>query len=403
MKDVEIAYLVDPDSRLFASRSAAVAKLAGNTPRCVQDVRRALDDKSLDALSIAAPNHWHALMAIWACQAGKDVHVEKPCSHNVVEGRRIVEAARKYHRLVQHGTQRRSDPKWTILATDVRRGKYGRLRAAWAYTYRPRLSIGVKSGEAPPPEFDYNLWVGPAPMQPYRTNLVPYEWHWIWDFGNGEIGNLGAHQLDVTRWAMPADAAPRNVVSLGGRFGCQDQGQTPNTQLTVYDCGDVKLVCQQRGLVNRKAVKVTVEFHTDDGVVRPPARSNVANDSAAYCGTTAARRHKLQVIYRLSTQPTPRYSCASKSPLVVIHASDRMPIRPIRFSLDRDSPGARPTNVSLQWTWVSFQFFDRTPSARPTARFPRLSAASLVSLPTAYCSPIVGRPVPDASEGVYPA
>ena len=268
MRDVEIAYLVDPDSRLFASRSAAVAKLAGNTPQCVQDVRRALDDKSLDVVSIATPNHWHALMAVWACQAGKDVHVEKPCSHNVVEGRRIVEAARKYDRIVQHGTQRRSDPKWTMLTTDVRRGKYGRLRAAWAYTYRPRLSIGVKSGETPPPELDYNLWVGPAPMQPYRTNLVPYEWHWIWDFGNGEIGNLGAHQLDVARWAMPADAAPRSVVSLGGRFGCQDQGQTPNTQLTVYDCGDVKLVCQQRGLVDRKAVKVTVEFHTDEGVVR---------------------------------------------------------------------------------------------------------------------------------------
>lgn len=268
MKDVEIAYLVDPDSRLFASRSAVVTRLGGNTPQCVQDVRRALDDKSLDAISIATPNHWHALMAIWACQAGKDVHVEKPCGHNVVEGRRIVEAARKYGRIVQHGTQRRSDPKWAMLTADVRRGKYGRLRVAWAYTYRPRLSIGTKTPEPPPDGLDYPLWVGPAPLHPYRVNLVPYEWHWIWDFGNGEIGNLGTHQLDVARWAMPADAAPQGVVSLGGRFGYQDQGQTPNTQLTVFELGDLKLFCEQRGLVDRKAVQVTVEFHTDDGVIK---------------------------------------------------------------------------------------------------------------------------------------
>jgi len=136
------------------------------------------------------------------------------------------------------------------------------------HIYRPRQSIGVKNPEQPPAELDYPLWVGPAPMHPYRTNLVPYDWHWIWDFGDGEIGNLGTHQLDLARWAMPGDAAPRSVVSLGGRFGYEDQGQTPNTQLTVFDCGDVKLLCEQRGLTARKAVKVTVDFHTDEGVIR---------------------------------------------------------------------------------------------------------------------------------------
>jgi predicted dehydrogenase len=268
MKDVEIAYLVDPDSRLFASRSAKVKQLAGNTPQCVQDFRRVLDDKTLDAVSIVTPNHWHALLAIWACQAGKDVHVEKPCSHDIVEGRRIVEAARKYDRIVQHGTQRRSDPRWIMLTNDVRRGKYGKLRVAYAYATRPRTSIGLKDPEEPPAELDYNLWVGPSPVHPFRTNLVHYEWHWIWDYGNGEIGNLAAHQLDVARWAMPVDAVPRSVVSLGGRFGYKDQGQTPNTQLTVFDFGDTKLFCEQRGLVPRKTSKVTVEFHTDEGVVR---------------------------------------------------------------------------------------------------------------------------------------
>ena len=269
MDDAEVTWLVDPDSRLFASRSAIVQKLAGNTPRCVQDFRRVLDDKTLDAVSIVTPDHWHALLAIWACQAGKDAHVEKPCSHNIAEGRKIVEAARKYDRIVQHGTQRRSDPGWIRLTSDVRNGRFGRLLHACVYTYRPRESIGIRKPERPPAELDYNLWTGPAPSShPYRTNLVHYKWHWIWDFGSGEIGNLGTHQMDLARWAMPAGTAPRSVVSLGGRFGYEDQGQTPNTQLTAYDLGDIKLYCQQRGLVDRKSVKVTVDFHTDQGVVR---------------------------------------------------------------------------------------------------------------------------------------
>jgi predicted dehydrogenase len=268
MPDVQIAYLVDPDSRLFASRSAEVRELAGNTPQCVQDFRRALDDKTLDAVSIVTPNHWHALLTIWACQAGKDVHVEKPCSHTIDEGRKLVEAARKYERIVQHGTQRRSDPRFIRLTTDVRNGRFGKLLSAYVYTFRPRESIGFRDPQPPPGELDYHLWTGPAPTHPYRTNLVHYDWHWIWDFGNGEIGNLGTHQLDVARWAMPPDAAPRSVVSLGGRFGYEDQGQTPNTQLTVFDCGDVRLFCEQRGLVTRNAGKVTVDFHTTEGVVR---------------------------------------------------------------------------------------------------------------------------------------
>ena len=268
MKDVEIAWLVDPDSRLFESRSAKVKALAGNTPQCVQDFRRVLDDKSLDAVSIVTPNHWHALMAIWACQAGKDVHLEKPCSHEIVEGRRVVEAARKYDRIVQHGTQRRSDPRWIMLTNDVRNGKYGKLRVAYAYATRPRTSIGIRPPEEPPKELDYNLWMGPSPLHPFRTNLVHYEWHWIWDYGNGEIGNLAAHQLDVARWAMPDGASPQSVISLGGRFGYEDQGQTPNTQLTIIDLGLAKIFCEQRGLVDRKQAKVTVEFHTDDGVIK---------------------------------------------------------------------------------------------------------------------------------------
>jgi predicted dehydrogenase len=268
MKDVEIAYLVDPDSRLFASRSDLVKRLAGNTPVCVQDIRQALADKSLDAVSIVTPNHWHSLMAIWACQAGKDVYVEKPCSHNIREGRKLVEAARKYDRIVQHGTQRRCDPQWIQLVNDVRSGKYGKLLISYGYASRSRLSIGAKDPQEPPKELDFNLWLGSAPVQPFRTNLVHYNWHWSWDFGDGEIGNMGSHQLDVCRWAMPAGATPKSVVSLGGRFGYQDQGQTPNTQLTMIDFGEVKLILEIRGLVGDQHWKITNEFHTDQGVVR---------------------------------------------------------------------------------------------------------------------------------------
>ena len=268
MKDVEVAYLVDPDSRLFASRSKIIQKLAGNTPACVQDIRRALDDKNLDAVSIVTPNHWHTLMAIWACQAGKDAYVEKPCSHNIVEGRKLVEAARKYDRIVQHGTQRRSDPQWIQLIRDIHQGKYGKLLVSYGYASQRRLSIGFKDTEEVPRGVDFDLWLGPASKRPFHRNLVHYNWHWMWDFGNGEIGNMGSHQIDVCRWALPAGAMPKSVVSLGGRFGYKDQAQTPNTHLTMIDSGQAKVILESHGLVSREQVKITNAFYTDQGVIR---------------------------------------------------------------------------------------------------------------------------------------
>ena len=233
MKDVEVAYLVDPDSRLFVARSEIVKRLAGNTPACVQDIRRALDDKTLDAVSIVTPNRWHTLMAIWACQAGKDAYVEKPCSHTILEGRKLVEAARKYNRIVQHGTQRRSDPQWIHLVNDVRNGKYGKLLISYGYACQPRLSIGFEDPQEPPQGLDFGLWLGPAPEQPYRRNLVHYNWHWSWDFGNGEIGNMGSHHLDICRWALPNGAAPRSVVSLGGQGWIDREGGELETSQAV--------------------------------------------------------------------------------------------------------------------------------------------------------------------------
>ena len=270
LKNVEVAYLVDPDSRLFAHRSRWLEDNAGYKPRCVQDLRKALEDDALDAISIASPNHWHALQSIWACQAGKDVYAEKPCSHNIFEGRKLVEAARKYDRIVQQGSQSRSDPDWIAMVEAVKSGKYGKLLISYGYASKTRRSIGFKWPKTPPKELDYDIWLGPAPQQPYHENLVHYNWHWFWDFGNGEIGNQGVHQMDIARWAMPDGAVPRSVVSLGGRFGyqTQDQGQTPNTQFTVIDFGGPKLFFEDRGLVDKTSTRVTNEFHTDEGVIK---------------------------------------------------------------------------------------------------------------------------------------
>jgi predicted dehydrogenase len=268
LKNVEIAYLVDPDTRTFKMAAEIVKRHGGGEPRCVQDLRKALDDKQIDAVSIAAPNHWHTLLAIWACQAGKDVYVEKPCSHTLLEGRKLVEAARKYDRIVQHGTQSRSDPNWIAETAAVRSGKYGRLLVACGYASKTRRSIGFKPAKQPPAELDFDIWLGPAPRQPYHENIVHYNWHWFWDFGNGEIGNQGVHQMDIARWAMPEGAVPKNVLSLGGRFGYKDQGQTPNTQLTIIDFGGPKIFFEDRGLVNAKSTKVANEFYTDLGVIK---------------------------------------------------------------------------------------------------------------------------------------
>jgi predicted dehydrogenase len=252
---LELTYLIDPDTRVFAKGLKRCGEKA--RPKTVQDVRQALDDKNLDAISIATPNHWHTLMTVWACQAGKDVYVEKPCSHNVHEGRAIVAAARKYNRIVQHGTQSRSDPHWRGLAELSKSGKYGKLLISRGLVYKwgvgptTRASIGERPEKAPPSELDFDLWLGPAAKQAYHENLVHYRWHWFWDFGNGDIGNQGVHQMDIARWMIPGATLPKTVLSLGGRIGYKDQGQTASTQLAFYDFGETQAIFEVRGFKSK--------------------------------------------------------------------------------------------------------------------------------------------------------
>jgi len=268
---VRVSHLIDPDTRVFAKR---VAQLQGlNVPPAVtlQDVRRALDDKSVDALAVAAPNHWHALMTVWACQAGKDVYVEKPCSHAVREGRAAVSAARKFNRVVQHGTQRRSWPEYRQLAAVVRSGVFGPLRVARGIVYKLRLPIGTRPTAPAPEGLDFDLWLGPAAARPFHANLVHYNWHWFWDFGNGDVGNQGVHQMDLARWMIPGAMLPKRVVSVGGRFGEPDQGETPNTLVTQFDFDAAQLIFEVRGLPTTNyrgdAKNEGLVLHFDDGEV----------------------------------------------------------------------------------------------------------------------------------------
>jgi predicted dehydrogenase len=269
-KGVQVTYLIDPDQSLFESRSKKVRERGGNDPKCVPDIRRALEDKELDVISVATPNHWHSLITIWACQAGKDVYTEKPLSHNIAEGRRCIEAAQRYGRMVQHGTQQRSSEFRANEIAAVQSGKYGRLLVSKGYCCKPRWSIGRQKPTMPPEHLAFDLWLGPAPQQPYHGNLVHYNWHWFWAFGNGDIGNQGVHEIDVARWAIKGATLPTRVWSLGGRFAYEDQGQAPNTQMAVYEFGSVLLVFEVRGLVGKHKqfpFKVQNEYYTDEGMI----------------------------------------------------------------------------------------------------------------------------------------
>jgi predicted dehydrogenase len=228
--NVEIAALCDVDEDVLRKRLGE----AGGRPQTYVDVRRLLEDKSIDAISIATPNHWHSLMAIWACQAGKDVYVEKPCSHNLWEGRQLVRAAEKYQRVVQHGTQIRSAPAIQQAIKGLHDGSIGEVYLARGLCYKWRDTIGHAPEESVPAGVHYDLWTGPAPLKPFTRNRFHYNWHWIWDTGNGDLGNQGIHQVDVARWGLGVKF-PNRVSAVGGHFMFDDDQQTPNTLNCAFE------------------------------------------------------------------------------------------------------------------------------------------------------------------------
>jgi len=269
MPDVTIAALCDVDPSVFPSAAKIVTDAGKAEPKYVQDLRRIMDDPEIDAVSIATPNHWHSLAAIWALQAGKDVYVEKPVSHNVREGRVMVDLARKHKRICQAGTQCRSMKGSMDAMEYIHSGKIGKVEVARGLCYKPRNSIGkVGKGEVPA-GLDYNLWTGPAPMKPLSRKSLHYDWHWVWDTGNGDLGNQGIHQVDVARWGLNKNTMPKSVIGYGGRLGYEDDGETPNTHVMVLDYGDSQLIFETRGLKTNdyRGAKIGNVFHGTDGYV----------------------------------------------------------------------------------------------------------------------------------------
>lgn len=254
MKGVRLVALCDVDSQVLNKK----AKELGNGIQTYTDIRKLLENKDIDAVSIAVPNHWHALATVWACQAGKDVYVEKPACHNIFEGRKMVEAARKYNRIVQCGTQCRSSVGLQEAVQYVKDGKLGKITLARGFCYKGRKSIGLVDGPQPVPEsIDYDIWCGPAPKEPPRRNgkfgTVHYDWHWFWAYGNGDYGNQGPHQVDICRWFLGEDAIAPFSMAIGGRLGYKDSAETPNT-LTVYHGYKTPMIFETRGLsVDKKS------------------------------------------------------------------------------------------------------------------------------------------------------
>ncbi len=249
---VRVAAICDPDQDRVAKQEKYFKDQNKKIDAYI-DLRKLLQDKNIDAVVTASPNHWHALVTIWACQVGKDVYVEKPACYNVWEGLQMVAAARKYNRIVQTGTQNRSDVGFREAVSYMQQGHLGKILWAYGLWYSRRGGIGkVKGPQTVPDSINYNLWTGPAPLKPLRRKNLHYDWHWQWPTGNGDMGNLGAHQVDDCRWAVGHSTLPDRVMSFGGRFGFDDDGNTPNTQIAIFDYPKISLIVEIRNLPSKK-------------------------------------------------------------------------------------------------------------------------------------------------------
>jgi predicted dehydrogenase len=232
---VKIVALCDVDEGVLRERASHYEGLSGHPVKCYRDMREVFDDRDIDAVSFATPNHWHALGGIWAMQAGKHTYIEKPCSHNLWEGRQLVKAARKYNRICQHGTQGRSSPAIREAVQKLNEGVIGKLYMAKGMCYKWRPSIGKAGGPQPTPaDVDYNLWLGPAPQKPLLRRQLHYDWHWQWDYGNGDMGNQGVHEMDMARWGLGV-GLPSRVQSMGGHYMFDDDQETPNTLICAFE------------------------------------------------------------------------------------------------------------------------------------------------------------------------
>ena len=291
MEGVKVTAICDCDVDILRKEESEFKKRNENV-KTYTDFRKLLDDKDIDVINITTPNHSHALITVMACQAGKDVFCQKPASHNIWEGRKMVEAAEKYRRIVQIPSNSRESDGLKQASEFARAGNLGKLLFVHGINYKQRQSIGKVIGEQPiPKSVDYNLWSGPAPMKPLMREYLHYDFHWDWDTGNGELGNMGIHYMDGCRIALGADSLPKTVISLGGRFGYDDDGETPNTQIVFLDYEIAPIVFEVRGLPSdylfrqgrwdiNSSIKMDKRFGIDLGVIMYCEDGYVINDSA---------------------------------------------------------------------------------------------------------------------------
>jgi predicted dehydrogenase len=246
--DCRMAAICDVNQAAREKANARIQKAKGYTAKEYNDMRELFASKEIDAVSLPLPNHWHALATIWACQAGKDVYVEKPACHNIFEGRKMVEAARKYKRMVQVGSQSRSIPYKQQAIKLIHDGAIGSLYQVKGICYRRRFTIGHTPDEPVPPGVDWDKFLGAAQYKPYSKNKFAYNWHWFWDTGNGDIGNQGIHEMDINMWALNRTDWPATVMSSGAKYVWKDDQETPNTLLAAYNFGDVEMTFEVRNL-----------------------------------------------------------------------------------------------------------------------------------------------------------
>ena len=269
---VRLVAICDADTAVIAKTKKALGD-AGASVRTYTDIRELLAATDIDAITIATPNHLHSLLAIWACQAGKDVYVEKPVSHNVWEGRQLVAAAAKYNRVVQAGMQIRSGDGLREAVAWTQAGNLGKITASRGFCYKSRPSIGKTSGPQPvPATVNYDLWSGPAPQAELHRKRLHYDWHWDYLTGNGDVGNQGIHQMDVARWFLGEPGLPRHTLSIGGRLGYEDDGNTPNTQVVIHDYATAPLIFEVRGLPAKAGAAVAAVTGDEAGAEAAGAR-----------------------------------------------------------------------------------------------------------------------------------
>lgn len=242
MPNVRVTAVCDVDEREFPNAIKYIEELGGNKPKTYVDFRKLLEDKDIDAVAIATPDHWHALQTIWACQAGKDVYVEKPVSHNVFEGRKMVEAARKYERVVQAGTQNRSNQIAKEAVKFLHEGNLGEIYMGRAIVYGHRGNIGRKPDSAIPEGVNWDMYLGPAPYRPFNENRFHYNWHWYWDTSTSEFGNNGTHYMDLIRWGMQKNGQPVKIHSTGGFYVWDSDQEIPNLQTATYEYADKSII-----------------------------------------------------------------------------------------------------------------------------------------------------------------